>query len=101
MRLLFFARVWKKYKDGATRYLVTTHRWAAFPFAALVCHQGRVPWAQPLWVYFVLLWMVGGGWWGVVGCGATTVITAVSHLALWWGCGLAPGTSLAILTHSP
>jgi hypothetical protein len=31
----------------------------------------------------MLMWMVGGGWWGVVGGAVVTLVCAVTELALW------------------
>lgn len=63
--------------------LTPTYRWAAFPFAAVVAFQGYVPWARRTWSYFVLAWMVGGGWWNLVGALVVTFIHLISHLPLW------------------
>ena len=62
-------------------------RWyASFGSALGVAWQRRVPWARALWPNFLLLWLAGGGWWGVAAVAATTLACALTALAFWIDC---------------
>lgn len=62
-------------------------RWyASFSSALGIAWQRRVPWARALWPNFILLWLAGGGWWGVSATVATTLACALTALAFWIDC---------------
>jgi len=62
-------------------------RWyASFGSALGVAWQRRVPWARALWPNFPLLWLAGGGWWGVAAVVVSTLACALTALAFWIDC---------------
>ena len=62
-------------------------RWyASFGSALGVAWQRRVPWARALWPNFLLLWLAGGGWWGVAAVVVSTLACALTALAFWIDC---------------
>ena len=62
-------------------------RWyASFGSALGIARQRRVPWARALWRNFPLLWLAGGGWWGVAAVVVSTLACALTALAFWIDC---------------
>jgi hypothetical protein len=62
-------------------------RWyASFGSALGIAWQRRVPWARALWPNFPLLWLAGGGWWGVAAVVVSTLACALTALAFWIDC---------------
>ena len=62
-------------------------RWyASFGSALGIARQRRVPWARALWPNFPLLWLAGGGWWGVAAVVVSTLACALTALAFWIDC---------------
>ena len=60
--------------------------YASFSSALGIVWQRRVPWARALWPNFILLWLAGGGWWGVAAVVVATLVCALTALAFWIDC---------------
>ena len=71
---------------------------ASFSSALGVAWQRRVPWARALWPNFLLLWLAGGGWWGVAAVFVTTLACALTALAFWIDCAFFLAFELVVRT---